>query len=281
MNERLKLLLAEVNQKGWAPLSGIQPSPFDSSFLNTALEVPPGQSLMHYLRIDRFRSLLANRAIYMRRLDLFQLDPHEGRFPAANSQQQSSITAGFADQIGLPADALKARREFIEGTMRELTYIHCWFSWDAEDKRMWDEYGDHGNGVCIRTTARRLNEALSTPPDFTYNVCGVNYSGDENPVSELISFLPACRKRPEFKHEREIRVIGQLGDKTRQASCAEDGLKTPDHQLVAVNLERLFERVYVGPNASNATFQEVEALANKAAGCRVVHRSSVSPFPIS
>jgi hypothetical protein len=48
--------------------------------------------------------------------------------------------------------------------------------------------------------------------------------------------------------------------------------------MVGVNFERLFERVYVGPNASEADYQEIEALANKAAGCRVVHRSGVSHF---
>lgn len=281
MNERLKLAMAEANRKGWAPLSPIQASPFDSDFLGRALEIAPGQSLMHYLRLDRFKALLANGAIYTRRLDLFDLDPHEGRFPDANATQQASITERFAAQLGLPADALKSRRDFIEGSMRKLTYIHCWFGWDDEDQRMWAEYGDHGTGVCIRTTARRLHEALSLPTDFTYNLCGVTYSGDEHPISELISFLPACRKRPQFAHEREIRVIGQLGEKTWQDSYTDDGLTTPDFHLIGVNFERLFERVYVGPNASDSTFQEIEALANKAAGCRVIQRSIVSPFPIS
>jgi len=281
MNDRLTTVLAEVNAKGWAPLSAIQPSPFDSGVLGNAFEVAPGQSLMHYLRLERFRDLLRNGAVYMRRLDLFELDTHEGRFPAANAHKQASLTEGFAAQLGLPPDALKARREFIEGSMRKLTYVHCWFGWDNEDQKMWDEYGDRGCGVCVRTTARRLGEALSLPPDFTINLCGVTYSGDENPISELISFLAACRKRPQFSHEREIRLIGQLGEKTSQASYTENGLSTPDHQMVRVNLERLFERIYVGPNASDPAFQEVEALGNKAADCRVVHRSSISSFVIS
>jgi len=281
MNERLKVVLAEADRRGWAPLAAIRPSPFDSDFLGKALEVAPGQSLLHYLRVDLFKALLANRAIYMRRLDSFELDPHEGRFPAANANHQASITAGFAAQLGLSPDALKARREFIEGPMRQLTYVHCWFAWDNEDEKMWDEYGDHGRGICIRTTARRLEQALIRPPDFSTNLCGVIYSGDEHPISEIVSFFVACRKRPQFTHEREIRLIGQLGEKTSQASYTENGLSTPDHQMVRVNLERLFERIYVGPNASDPAFQEVEALGNKAADCRVVHRSSISSFVIS
>jgi hypothetical protein len=236
---------------------------------------------MHYMSLDRFKSLLTNGAIYMRRLDLFELDPHEGRFPAANASQQSSLTQGLAEQLGFPPDSLKGYRNFIEGSMRKLTYVHCWFGWDEEDQKMWDEYGDHGCGVCVRTTARRLREFLSLPSDTSINLCGVTYSGDENPVAEIISFLAACRKRPQFSHEREIRLIAQLGETTWQASYTENGLSTPDHQMVGVNFERLFERVYVGPNASDAIFQEIEALGNKAAGCRVVHRSSISPFTTS
>jgi len=281
MNDRLKTVLVEMKEGEFVPLSAIEPSTFDSTFLGNALEIAPGQSMMHYMSLDRFKSLLTNGAIYMRRLDLFELDPHEGRFPAANANQQSSLTQGLAEQLGFPPDSLKGHRDFIEGSMRKLTYVHCWFGWENEDQKMWDEYGDHGCGVCVRTTARRLREFLNLPPDMSINLCGVTYSGDENPIAEIISFLAACRKRPQFSHEREIRLIAQLGEKTWQASYTENGLTTPDHQMVGVNFERLFERVYVGPNASDAAFQEVEALGNKAAGCRVVHRSSVSPFPAS
>lgn len=278
MNERLKTVLAEMKEGEFVALSAIEPSPFDSTVLGNALEIAPGQSLMHYMKLDRFRSLLTNGAIYMRRLDLFELDPHEGKFPVANESKQSSLTQGLAGQLGFPAGSLKGHRDFIEGAMRKLTYVHCWFGWDNEDQKMWDEYGDNGCGVCVRTTARRLREALGALPDFSINLCGVTYSGDEHPIAEIISFLAACRKRPHFSHEREIRLIGQLGEKTWQASYTEEGLTTPNHQMVGVNFERLFERVYVGPNASDADFQEVEALANKATGCRVVHRSGVSPF---
>lgn len=281
MNERLKTVLAEMKEGEFLALSAIEPSPFDSTFLGNALEIAPGQSLMHYMKLDRFKSLLKNGAFYMRRLDLFELDPHEGIFPAANDSKQSSLTRGLSEQLGFPAGSLKGHRDFIEGSMRKLTYVHCWFGWDNEDQKMWDEYGDHGCGICVRTTARRLREFLSLPPDTSINLCGVTYSGDENPVAEVISFLAACRKRPQFSHEREIRLIAQLGEKTWQASYTESGLSTPDHQMVDVNFERLFERVYIGPNASEDVFQEVESLANKAAGCRVVHRSSIPTFAFS
>jgi hypothetical protein len=210
MTERLKAILSEVDKKGFAPLSPVELSKFDSAFLARALDVDPGQSLMHYMRIDRFKTLLTNRALYIRRLDLFAGDPHEGQFPASNATKDSSLTAGFAQQLGLSVTAFADRQAFIEGPMRTLTYVHCWFAWDAEDEKMWEEYGDAGRGVCIRTTARRLLQSLFPTPDLTVDLHGVTYSGEDNPVAELISFLPACRKRPQFAHEREVRLIGQM-----------------------------------------------------------------------
>lgn len=275
MNERLKTILSEVDKKGFVALSPVQPSPFDAAFLNTAFEVPPGQSLMHYMRIDRFKTLLTNCAIYMRRLDLFAGDPHEGQFPAANANKNSSLTRGFTEQLGLCANALAERQAFIEGTMRKLTYVHCWFGWDSEDNKMWEEYGDAGRGVCIRTTAQRLLQSLSKVPDLSVELYGVTYSGEDDPVSELISFLAACRKRPQFAHEREVRLIGQMRQ-TAWDRYSSSGSEPPDFQMVGVDFGTLFERISVGHAASEQEFREVEVLANGAAGSRVVHRSTVS-----
>jgi hypothetical protein len=160
--------------------------------------------------------------------------------------------------------------------MRQLTYVHCWFAGDHESAKMWKEYGHAGDAVCIRTTVRRLRQALLKVPHFAINVCGVIYSPEEYPVCELISFLAACRKRPEFRHECEVRTIGMLGDKAWPAEITEEGNTTADHMLVPLDLERLFERVYVGPTIPETIFSELEKTANKAADSRVIQRSKFS-----
>lgn len=271
MKEELRRMLSEMKEGDSLILPGIEPSKFDAGFLK-ALDVPPTQSLMHFMKLQHFKSLLTSGAIRMRRLDRFDGDPHEGQFPSANDVQLSSLAQGFLEQTGMSAAELKSYRDFTQGTKRKLTYVHCWFASDQEDRRMWEEYGDGGRGVCIRTTAQRLKSALGQLPDFSVDLSGVTYSGDEQPIPEVASVLAASRKEMKFKREQEIRLIGQFGQKTWQASYGENRVETPEHQLLKVRFEQLFERVYVGPNASEAEFKEVEELANKAAGSRVVHR---------
>jgi hypothetical protein len=280
MNEEFKKLLAGMKEGEFRALSGIEPSPFDSNFLSKALDVAPSQPLMHFIKLDYFKTLLKNGTIRMQRLDKFKGDPHEGRFPSANTSQQSSLTRALTEQIGVPADSLKGYSDFTGGAKRKLTYVHCWFGRDKEDQKMWHEYGEGGQGVCIRTTARRLKEALGQLPDFAVDLYGVTYSGEDHPIPEIVSIFAACRKQDKFINEHEFRLIGVLGEETWKSSYGENGLDTPDHQSLKVNLERLFERIYVGPNAPNAVFAEVESIANKAAGCRVVHRSNLPQFSI-
>lgn len=46
--------------------------------------------------------------------------------------------------------------------------------------------------------------------------------------------------------------------------------------LIPLDLERLFERVHVGPTIPETIFSELEKAANAAAGSRVIQRSKFS-----
>lgn len=282
MPRDIKELIAEVEKHGFAVGSPIPVTGATSEMFGNLQPVEPSQSLLHYLPLHRLNPLISGTAIYLRRLDLFQ-DQFEGKLPAANDSQVSDFTAQFMGQFGMTEKDVKNWKTFLTGTNRKLTYVHCWFASDNEDVSMWRDYADGGKGVCLRTTARRLGDAISRQGHLGLELRRVTYTGEQEALPEIISCLPAGRKqaRPEFVREREVRIIATITEQAWAAGFATTDGEPPDHQLVAVNFDRLFERVYVGPNASDATFQEVEALANKAAGCRVVHRSTLSPFPIS
>lgn len=282
MPRDLKQLIAEVEKHGFAIGSPIAVTGATSELFGNLQPVDPSQSLLHYLPLHRFASLISGSAIYLRRLDLFQ-DKYEGKLPAANDSEFSDFTRQLMGQLGMTERDVNNWKRFLTGTNRKLTYVHCWFASDNEDVSMWRDYADSGNGVCLRTTARRLREAILRPSHLGLELRRVTYTSEQESLPEIVSCLPAGRKqaRPEFIREREVRIIGTITEKAWAAGFTTADREPPNHQLISVNLERLFERIYVGPNATDASFQEVEALATKAAGCRVVHRSNLFPFPIS
>jgi len=279
MPRDLKQLIAEVEKHGFAIGSPIAVTGATSELFGNLQPVDPSQSLLHYLPLRRFVSLISGSAIYLRRLDLFQ-DTYEGKLPAANDSEFSDFTRQLMGQLGMTERDVNNWKRFLTGTNRKLTYVHCWFASDSEEVSMWRDYADGGKGVCLRTTARRLGEAISRRSHLGLDLRRVTYTGEQEALPEIISCLPAGRKqsRPEFIRECEVRIIGTITEKAWAAGFTTQDREPPDHQLISVNFERLFERIYVGPNAPDATFQEVESLGNKAAGCRVVHRSGVSPF---
>jgi hypothetical protein len=282
MPRDIKELMAEVEKHGFAIGSPIAVTGATSELFGNLQPVDLSQPLLHYMPVHRLTSLISGAAIYLRRLDLFQ-DKFEGRLPAANDSEVSGFTAQFMRQFGMTERDVKNWKNFLTGTNRKLTYVHCWFASDNEDVSMWRDYADGGNGVCLRTTARRLGEAISCPSHLGLELRRVTYTGEQEALPEIISCLPAGRKqaRPEFIRECEVRIIGTITEEAWAAGFTTADKEPPAHQLIPVNFERLFERVYVGPNAPDTTFEKVEALANTAAGCRVVHRSSLSPFTIS
>jgi hypothetical protein len=186
---------------------------------------------------------------------------------------QSNMTAQFGREFGFSAADARKRREFIDGPMREVTYIHCWHGSDVESPDMWQEFAESGTGVCIQTTASRLMQAMSSTPDLSLEVRGVTYSND-HPVSELFSFMAACRKHTDYRNEKEFRIMGTLSfDAVSRLSM--DDHSMPEFQLVPVSFDRLFQAVWVGPNAEGPVYDQIELLVNTVAGSRVTRRSAL------
>lgn len=270
--------MREIEERGFSIGAPIRLTSAEGELFGNAMFVDPAQPLMHYMPIDRFRSLLKNNAVYMRRLDLFEADPLEGKLPAANEVETPNFTAAVQQQLGISSEFLKNRRQLINGLLRELTYTHCWFGSDVEDANMWTQYGDHAAGVCIKTTAERLLAAVTSTSDLSVQIHGVTYSDEQTPISEIVSFVPSCRKQLRFRDEREFRLLASISVTASEKYSTDAGIKTPEFQLVPVNFNRLFQAVLVGHKASDSNFAEVEQAANAAAGSRVVRHSEM---PIS
>ena len=278
MPKDIKELLRQVEENGFAVGSPISMSGATAALFGNLQSIESSQCLLHYMSVPRFESLITNKALYLRRLDLFQ-DQFEGKLPKANDFTISDFAAQFMQQFPMAEKDIEAWKHFITVTLRTLTYIHCWFGSNTEDLSMWRDYADSGRGVCIRTTAHHLCAALTCPSHLGLELRRIAYTSEEEAIPEIMASLPAGRKqaRPKFIREREVRLIATVTEEVWARGFDTSDGGPPDHQLIPANLHVLFEAVYIGPQTSQEGAEKVECMANRAAGRQVTRRSAILP----
>ena len=278
MQREIKELLSDVEKNGFAIGASIPIDGATAALFDNLKPVHPAQSLLHYMSVRRFESLITHKALYLRCLDLFQ-DQFEGKLPAANDSTISDFAAQFREQFSMAQRDIEAWKHFITVTLRKLTYVHCWFGSETEDLSMWRDYGDSGKGVCIRTTAKRLSHALTCPTHLGLELRRIAYTDEKEAIPEIVASLPVGRKqaRPEFIREREVRLIATVTEEAWARGFNTPDGEPPDHQLIPVNLTALFDTVYLGQQASQEDNEKVECLANLATGRQVTSPSTILP----
>jgi hypothetical protein len=241
------------------------------------------EGLTHYLTLSHFESLVRTRCLYLRRQDLQEKDLADGMFPSANKIKMHPRDLALMHSLGETEEAardLASNYQSGNSYTRERHYLHCWTLRADESKWMWETHGQSGAGVCIKTSVRRLCEAIGGDRfkghhggDFDLKLQPVIYSDEGDPYPTWPSFEIAFRK---------VRVPGHVAEaEARLLACDYkfDNPVGPDGQLVPVNLDRLFHAIYLGSRISSAEFVRVEAMTNEATGSRVVRPSEVI-FPL-
>jgi hypothetical protein len=257
MNKELAERLARLRPGEGIMLSPIQMDGCEARLVGNATVIPPYEPLMHYMKLGYFIQVLETATLRVKRLDTYKDDPFEGLYPQANATGLSNLDTCLFQQIGSAPkleDVIQQNRWH-----RKSAYIHCWYGGTAENRFMWEHYGDNGKGVCLRTTASRLESSVSQTADFVSRVAQVTYIDENTPIPTAMSFLAFCRKRPQFVHEKEFRLLAEIP--VHALTTDEKGhLLTPDEsRQLRVNLERLLEAVVTGPNLSNADRTSLEA----------------------
>lgn len=240
------------------------------------------EGLTHYLSLPHFESLLRSGCMYLRRQDLQEKDLADGVFPAANKASLHRQDVALMQSLGQSEDKARALADNYQSGnsySRERHYLHCWTLRAEESQWMWERHGFSGAGVCIKTSVRRLCEAVGGNcfkghhgGKFDLKIQPVKYTKENEPFPTWPSFAVAFRKVkiPGHENEAEARLLA--------CDYKFDNPVGPDAQLVPVRLDRLFWAVYLGSRIAPAEFARVEAFTNAAAGSRVVRRSEVG-FP--
>jgi hypothetical protein len=263
--------LSHALMRGLAHLASNPPPPLDrpaasQEIASSLYQTHPSFSeptdldggLWRYISLGKFIDLVRRRELWFSRLDLVG-DPLEGSLGSPNAERRRTTTP-------IPAEQLQATAEQLRGN----SYVSCWHLSSHESAAMWAVYGQSGEAVAIRSSFRRLVEAIKgTEKFFAGQVTYSDYSSTF--ISETNALDRLMHKRASFEHEHEVRaVIARF----TPAGPPTSGLHVP------IDLDRLIERIHVAPTAPRWFLDVVTQLRAILAVSASVVRSDMDADPV-
>lgn len=236
--------------------------------------------IWRFMRLSKFRDLMATGELYFCRADLFLNDLREGLPPE-----------DYLHILGLhPFDVLDRQQlcHYLgsDAQFREGFYVSCWHLFQDETCNMWKEYGEDGVAICSRYAL--LKTALDAMKDRAY-LGLVRYGSKHLTGWNVLRFITT--KRMQYAEEREVRAFLWIGDPMAGGNRHIDGenrihplplTPPPDRVLKGhrrkVDLTALITEIMITPWASPATLDEVNALV-RSSGCTIpVHPSNLTRY---
>lgn len=174
------------------------------------------------------------------------------------SEQSESMVLNNGEEMDLAKGMDDSRQE-----ARYNYYANCWRLGTDEDREIWDQYADIGEGVAIETTFRQLEDHLA-PDEDDISMGIVRYLDYETEITPGRSApLLYFYKHRVFDSEQEFRVLVNQGG---NPIIWTDGRDPPEAMRsdnpAAINLpadmDALINRVILAPNASEEVQAQVE-----------------------
>jgi len=169
------------------------------------------ETVWRYLTFPKFVAMLEFQALWMSRLRVLQ-DRFEGTLPHATRLAMMKEDLKWREvfpQPELQAQLAKMTDRNVEDG-RDLLVVNCWFCGEHESERMWEEYSSSTEGVVIRSSLARLDTSIAAKQEFT-TIGRVRYvdllTHDMGTYPGHQAHERALLKRPEYSHEREVRII--------------------------------------------------------------------------
>ena len=197
---------------------------------NIVLPEDPETVVWKYLDLSKFLELLLSQQLFMSRSDKFE-DQYEGTFSEPTFEEMKKLSANNPEFL----DYYKSHREKV--------VVSSWHINEYESYAMWQIFTKTNEGLAIRSTVGRLQQALVPETNFEQYIGQVNYIDYKReyiPFDD--TFFPFLFKRKSFQYEREIRIISDLSSHNLQIN---DGLK------VHVDITKLIDKIYIHPKSEN------------------------------
>jgi hypothetical protein len=225
--------------------------------------------LWRYLDLPKLIDLLVRSELHMTQVASLE-DPFEGKFPTPVRQSLLDMWASvqLEQHTGL-TPALHV--DNITAWIRAVTYVNCWCKQDFESEAMWRIYGGP-SGVAVRTTYRRLAEALPTDV-FIAEVQYIEPELANFPLDSSLNLV--MHKRHFYRHEAECRIVRWY---PMLASADGRGLEDlPKGQRLALNIHEALTDVMTSPLAPAWFHDCVVAVVTRFAPDLPVVRSAMRP----
>jgi hypothetical protein len=208
----------------------------------------------------KFVALLETQSLFFVRVTHLD-DPFEGSFPSSQTPLDRIIEMlpqnAFPSGATVNASSSPGLEDYWK-IMRNWAMVSCWHAVSHESAAMWKLYAATGVGLAIRSTVKRLRQALGSPPPIAPGFFGgdqyhigmieyIDFRSSHIPINNgLAQFF---HKRRSFEHEHELRVLLLRWPVKANRWFDYDQRPNDCGQQLPIELETLIDEIRVAPQA--------------------------------
>jgi len=184
----------------------------------------PDIPIWHYLDLAKYVGLLSRGLFFARPSALRASDPWEGSWGELDFTESLDATVhAIPNGVERWQEALRLRH-----LKQDAFGISCWHESHTESVALWKLYSPLGLGVAVKSTPARLRASLGARP---VEARRIDYDGHQGRWLGEDPLVLLSTKRPEFKHEAEVRFFVSLtSDETTVLNSFYSGIE--DHGTV-------------------------------------------------
>ncbi len=233
--------------------------------------------LWRYVSFEQFVNMLKTNSLFFAKAGKFK-DPYEGFMPRRilDDFKQRLLDSDIPEKL---VERIMKENEIY----RRHILCNCWHQNIVESMAMWDKYHMRNSGVVIKTTVGKIKNSLSGECDvYIGKIVYIDNDNDNDQylknlldlarnigihVPEILLYSPYFRKRKEYEHEQEVRLIVDI------VPAADVPLETflknefPDMgdtgSPVNIDVNTLIDEVIISPYAESWVTDTVQSVVNK------------------
>jgi hypothetical protein len=194
--------------------------PVETDTQESPLIYPPADEtvITRYLDLTKFLSLISTSTLFLSRLDLME-DQYEGRI-TQGSIDKLRRWYDYAEKEGIIKHNTKTLEEIAEKNIsdligfveywRKMVLINCWTKFESESYALWKIFAKTDTGVIVKSSVRKLKDALKAEPKKLY-LSEIKYYKKEEGVEHIGNLTQyVIHKNIAYQYENEIRLFYNL-----------------------------------------------------------------------